>query len=232
MLVVAAPRFSAGTLGASGAFEGETFDLAPLSYAAAEARAVARFGGSGSEIDVGADASEARLERRPLSGFRVIHFATHGLLSRRVPSRSALLLAADRKGEGLLTAREIYRLRLDSDLVVLSACRTARGRILAGEGVESLAQAFFHAGARSVVASLWDVNDRQTADLMSAFYGHLAKGEAKTQALRSAKVDLLRRNPAMAPRSWASFVLLGEPAGTVPLRSPRWWERVLGSLGL
>ncbi len=232
ILVVADPRSPAGAPKASGAFEGETFDLAPLPYAASEARAVARFGGPGSEVDIGTDASEARLAGRSLAGFRVIHFATHGLLSRRVPSRSALLLAADRDGEGLLTAREIYRLRLDSDLVVLSACETARGRILAGEGVESLAQAFFHAGARSVVASLWDVSDRRTADLMSDFYAHLARGERKAQALRSAKLDLLRGSPELAPRFWASFVLLGEPAGTVPLRAPRWWERFFGMFGL
>ena len=112
------------------------------------------------------------------AGFRVLHFATHGLVSQRSPSSSALALAsapADRRA-GLLTARDIHRLRIPSDLVVLSACRTARGRVLAGEGVQSLARAFLHAGARSVVASLWNVNDEGTASLMESFYRGLAHG--------------------------------------------------------
>src|SRR5262249_40465538 len=124
----------------------------------------------------------------------------------------------DRDGEnGLLQAREIYRLRLASDLVTLSACQTARGRVLPGEGVQGLAQAFFHAGARSVLASLWDVSDRRTSDLMSGFYARPARGDPKADALRSAKLDMLRREPNLAPRYWAAFVLLGDPAGKISL---------------
>src|SRR5262249_10882378 len=111
-------------------------------------------------------------------------------------------------------------LKLRSDLVVLSACRTAQGRVLAGEGVQSLARAFFHAGARSLVASLWDVGDRRTAPLMTAFYRRLAAGSTKAEALREAKLELLRENPDLAPRSWAPFVLIGEPNAKVPLRAP------------
>jgi CHAT domain-containing protein/Tfp pilus assembly protein PilF len=220
ILVLADPGAPRGALPSQSGLGEEPFDLSPLPFAAAEGRVVARFGAPGSELRLGASAGESG-ERRALSSFRVIHFATHGLLSRRVPSRSALLLSA-RGGENrLLTAREIHRLRLQSDMVVLSACQTARGRILAGEGVESLARAFFHAGASSVVASLWDVSDRRTADLMESFYGHLARGETKAGALRSAKLDLLRREPGLAPRYWAPFVLLGDPGGTIPLvRSP------------
>src|SRR5262249_23866713 len=183
-----------------GPIDRESFDLWPLPHDAAEAQRVARFGGRGTRVYVGPEATESRLKTSPLERFDVVHFATHGLLSRRVPSRSALLLAGDRGEEGLLTARRIYRLMLRSEMVVLSGCETARGRILAGEGVQGLAQAFFHAGARSVVASLWDVSDRRTADLMAGFYGHLAKGEAKAEALPSAKLDLLRHRPAPPPR--------------------------------
>jgi CHAT domain-containing protein len=219
----------------SGSVEGERFDLSPLPDAAREAAAVARFGDRESELDVGARASESRIKGRPLERFRILHFATHALLSRRAPSRSALLLAGEGGHDGLLTAREIYRLNLRADLVGLSGCQTARGRILAGEGVQSLAQAFFHAGARSVVASLWDVSDRRTADLMAGFYAHLAQGETKAVALQSAKRDLLRRDPRLAPRYWASFVLIGEPAGTVPLVRPhetRAWSLAVAGGGL
>ena len=210
----------------------ERFDLEALPFAEAEGRAVVSFGAEGSELLVGRAASEQRVAQADLERFGVLHFATHGLLSSKAPSRSALVLAADPGGRenGLLTAREIYRLRLASDLVVLSGCRTARGRILPGDGVQSLARAFLHAGARSLVASLWDVSDRRTATLMESFYRHLAEGEPKADALRSAKLELLRREPNLAPRYWAPFVLVGDAAGTVPLRRVFWWRRLVASL--
>jgi CHAT domain-containing protein len=199
----------------------EAFEMAPLPYAAVEAREVFRFGGPRSRILLGSDATEKHTKEASLEQFGGLHFATHGFLSQRFPSRSSLLLSADGKDEGFLTAREIYRLKLKSELVVLSSCQSARGKILAGEGVRGLAQAFFHAGARSVVASLWDVSDRHTADLMAAFYRHMARGEPKADALRAAKRDMLARNSRLAPRYWAPFVLLGDSTGGVPLRRPR-----------
>ncbi len=228
LLVFAAPVLPAALARRDAEIEGERFDLAPLPAAEEEARAVARYGGPGTMVSVGTESSEARLKREPLERFAGLHFATHAVLNPLVPSRSALVLAAGaaEKEDGLLQAREIYSLRLKSDLVVLSGCRTASGRILPGEGVEGLAQAFFHAGARTLVASLWDVSDRRTADLMEAFYRHLALGESKADALRSAKLDLLRADPGLAPHFWAPFVLIGEPAGTVPLRAPSWWRRL------
>jgi CHAT domain-containing protein/tetratricopeptide (TPR) repeat protein len=234
ILVLADPGTPRNALPSPSGLGEEPFDLSPLPFAAAEGRVVARFGAPGSQLRLGEDAAASREAQRAFSSFRVLHFATHGLLSRRVPSRSALLLSAGRGENRLLTAREIHRLRLKSDMVVLSACQTARGRILAGEGVESLARAFFHAGASSVVASLWDVSDRRTTGLMESFYEHLARGETKAVALRSAKLDLLRREPGLAPRYWAPFVLLGDPGGTIPLvraRAVSGWT-VAGVLGV
>jgi CHAT domain-containing protein len=205
--------------------DGESYQLHSLPFAVREAKSIFRFGTRGSEIWLGSQASEKRIKGKDLRRFGVLHFATHALLSSRSPTRSALLLAGDREGEnGLLQAREIYRMRLASDLVTLSACQTARGRILPGEGVQGLAQAFFHAGARSVVASLWNVGDRRTADLMSRFYRHLAEGSSKAAALRQAKLDLLREEPHLAPRYWASFVLLGDGDGHIVLvpERPGW----------
>src|SRR5262249_19787633 len=109
--------------------------------------------------------------------------------------------------------------KLSSELVVLSACQTARGKILPGEGVEGLAQAFFHAGARTVVGTLWNVNDRRSAELMEFFYRSMARGEPKADALRAAKLELTRRYPGLAPRYWAPFVLLGEPDGVILLHA-------------
>ena len=226
VFVLANPTISKGMAAATEA--GESFDLEILPFANMEAKTVFRFGGAGSELWLGAGASERRVKQEDLRRFGVLHFATHTLLSSLVPTRSALLLAADGdKENGFLQAREIYRLRLASDLVTLSSCRTAKGRILPGEGVQGIAQAFFHAGTRSVVASLWDVNDRRTAELMERFYRHLAEGQPKAEALASAKRDLLLREPNLAARYWAPFVLIGEPAGRLPLRSPAWWRRIL-----
>jgi CHAT domain-containing protein len=199
------------------------FDLAALPHASAEARAIAKFGGSGTVLLTGALASEGRLRKESLERFRVLHFATHGLIDERHPSRSGLLLAADSGTDGLLTSREIYQLKLRSDLVVLSACQTGKGKILAGEGVQGLARAFFHAGARSIVATLWNVDDRWSETLMTTFYTRLAGGETRSEALTHAKRKLLSERPGLAPRSWAGFVLIGDGSEGVPLARP-WWQ--------
>jgi CHAT domain-containing protein/tetratricopeptide (TPR) repeat protein len=216
-----------GALESVAAFDGERFELEPLPFSLREARGAASFGGAGSRVLAGTDLTEARFAEAGLERYRVIHFATHGLLSLRYPERSALLLSP-RDGGRLLEARRIYGLKLASDLVVLSACQTARGKVLPGEGVEGLARAFLQSGARTVVASLWNVNDERSAELMAAFYGRLARGEGKAEALRSARLELRRRHPGLPPRVWAPYVLIGEPDGTIPLRLPSLWTRLFG----
>jgi CHAT domain-containing protein/tetratricopeptide (TPR) repeat protein len=193
----------------------EGLQVGPIPFSAREAREISAHTGPGSAVYTGRDASERRVKTTELERFRVIHFATHSLVSLKAPSRSALVLSAFEgdQQDGFLQAREIYHLRLASDMVVLSACRTARGRLLAGEGVESLSQAFFYAGAKSVVASLWDVNDQQTASLMGSFYRHLAAGESKASALRLAKLELLNRGL----HHWPSFILIGESNRGIPM---------------
>ena len=215
MLVVADPATDRPT-GASGTaeivralYDDEDLSIEPLPAALEEAGAIAGLASDASVL-TGAEATEAAMKTGGLDGFRIVHFATHGLVSVRAPYRSALVLARGEDEDGFLQAREIYRLRMHSDLVVLSGCRTARGATVEGDGVQGLAQAFLHAGARSVVASLWNVNDERTATFMEAFYAHLARGATKTDALRSAKLEMLRRPGTSAPRYWAPFVLIGE----------------------
>lgn len=144
-----------------------------------------------------------------LSGARRIHFATHGYLSDD-PQRMGLRLAPDPAGgDGLLQAFEVLRLNLHADLVVLSACETAIGQQMAGEGVIGLPRAFFYAGARSVAVSLWRAPDEATARIMTSFYAHLGKGLDKAEALRQAKLERLRDR--QRPFLWAPFVLVGSP---------------------
>lgn len=156
-------------------------------------------------------ATEAGLRglRDALSGARRIHFATHGYLSDD-PQRMGLRLAPDPSGgDGLLQAFEVLRLDLHADLVVLSACETAIGRQVPGEGVIGLPRAFFYAGARSVAVSLWRAPDDATAKLMLSFYRHLERGQDKAEALRQAKLDGIRER--QRPFLWAPFVLVGSP---------------------
>jgi CHAT domain-containing protein/tetratricopeptide (TPR) repeat protein len=213
-------------------YEEEGHDLAPVPFGSVEARRVARYSGPGGLTLTGVDASEARAKAMDLSRFVVLHFATHGLLSARDPRRSALLLSPDLQGreDGFLQAREVELLRLDADLVVLSACRTSRRtrRVGGGPGVETLAEAFFLAGARSVVGTLWAVEDRAAMRLMTSFYRHLADGKSKAEALRSAKLEAVARGDP--PFRWAGFILLVEPLGRVAVARP-WGRRGLSTLG-
>jgi CHAT domain-containing protein len=203
-----------------------------IPFSATEAKAVKRYAGGGSTIYTGAEASENRVKTDRLDRFRVIHFATHGLISQQMPARSALVLTPGGDEDGFLQVREIYGLKLKSDLVVLSACQTARGQVLAGEGVRGLAQAFLYAGARSVVASLWDVNDERATEFMESFYKNLSSKKSKADALRAAKLELLRQDATASPRYWAAFVLIGDADGLVSVNRGSWFGGWLSTTGI
>lgn len=184
-----------------------------------EVLSIAHIAGSQSRLLLGRDATESALKRQNLSNYRVIHMAVHALADSRYPDRSALVLARDDPPEdGLLQVREITRMHLSADLVTLSACQTGIGPTEGEAGVISLEQAFLNAGAKAVVASLWNVEDESTTQLMEAFYRHLANNEDKATALKSAKRELRHANPTLPPYYWAGFVLVGEGATSVLLR--------------
>ncbi len=150
-----------------------------------------------------------------LRGHRIVHFATHGVADTGNPERSGLVLslvdAGGRPREGFLGLREIHELDLDADLVVLSGCQTALGRELRGEGLMSLTRGFVHAGVPRVVASLWRVQDRTTAELMTRFYRAMwQEGLPPAAALREAQRSLRREPRYRDPYSWAGFVLQGD----------------------
>ncbi|HEX5717128.1 MAG TPA: CHAT domain-containing tetratricopeptide repeat protein, partial [Thermoanaerobaculia bacterium] len=150
-----------------------------------------------------------------LARYRYVHFATHGILDTAYPELSGLVLSlVDRKGQpanGFLRAHEIADLHLAADLVVLSACRTALGKEIRGEGLVGLTRAFLDAGAQGVLVSLWQVEDRATAELMRRFYkGMLQGGLPPPAALRRAQVSLWQERNWQAPSYWAGFALQGE----------------------
>lgn len=165
----------------------------------------------------GTNATAARFDSEPLSSFKIIHFAVHGLARPDFPERSALVLGRDPRlhKDGLLEVRDIARLSLDADLVTLSSCDTGTGKLEGEEGIAGLVPAFLFAGARSVMGSLWEVDDSSTAIQMKQFYTHLAQGEDEATALRQAKLDYLQMMGNRAPIFWAGFVLVGDGSARI-----------------
>lgn len=161
---------------------------------------------------VGKDASETTVKNINLSQYRMIHFASHGLIDEQKPQFSALLLypGAGKLEDGFLTMREVFDLKLNADLVVLSACKTGLGRQIRGEGIDSLSRAFFTAGASNVIMSFWNVFDLSTAQFMTDFYGALLKnGSDKAAALREARLKMIDGKQFNHPYYWAPFILMG-----------------------
>ena len=195
-----------------------------LPHARHEVESIAKLFRGRSEVFVGKSATEERVKAISLAG-GYLHFATHAFSDRRFPLDSALVLSLpqddDTDGQsGILYAWEIIaHMRIDADLVTLSACETALGGELAGEGLIGLARAFQYAGARSLLVSQWAVSDRSTAELMVRFYTNLQAGMAKSNALQAAQRDLMTAPirdatgatiDARHPFHWAAFQLIGD----------------------
>jgi CHAT domain-containing protein len=152
---------------------------------------------------------------RELRQYRILHFATHGLLNSERPELSGLVFSlVDQEGkpqDGFLRLHEIYNLQLNADLVVLSACETGLGKEIKGEGLIGLTRGFMYAGAPRVVASLWNVDDLATAELMKLFYQRMLKDRLPAgAALRAAQLELSGQKRWASPYFWAGFVLHGE----------------------
>ena len=160
-------------------------------------------------------ASRALATSAELSQYRIVHFATHGLLNTKHPSLSGLVLSlVDERRQpqdGFLRLHDIYNLRLPAELVVLSTCQSGLGREMRGEGMIGVTRGFMYAGAKRVLASLWKVNDGATAELMKRFYAEmLKKNLSPAAALRAAQIEMWREQQWRAPYYWAAFVLQGE----------------------
>jgi CHAT domain-containing protein/predicted negative regulator of RcsB-dependent stress response len=187
-----------------------------LRFSRAEADAIARLAPEGGRLEaVDFVANHATATSADLGQYRIVHFATHGLVNSRHPELSGIVLSlVDQKGQqqnGFLRLFEIYNLKLNADLVVLSACQTALGKEIKGEGLIGLTRGFMYAGAPRVVSSLWRIDDRATAELMTRFYrGMLSDHLAPAAALRAAQVSLWQDKRWSAPHYWAAFTIQGE----------------------
>jgi CHAT domain-containing protein len=168
------------------------------------------------DVKIGLEASEREVKRADHAKYRYEHYATHGVLKGDVPGlkEPALIFSLPnpddpQTDEGFLTMSEIFGLRMNADMVVLSACKTALGEEVPGEGLIGLTRAFMYAGTPSVVASLWSVADESTAQLMTSYYKYLKQGMDKAEALTLAKRKL-REEGYYNPFFWSPFILVGE----------------------
>jgi len=196
--------------------------LPPLAAAPEEAAAIRRrVSGDIAELS-GTAATKVRLQREQLNRFSVLHFASHALVDEERPLLSSLVLANDNGVQGRWTAEEIYRAKLQADLVVLSACSTAAGATQPGEGVMSLSRAFLYAGARATIATLWNVPDAPGPVFADVLYRELASGAPLGAAAAEARRELRRRGAP--PRVWSAYIVTGDPGtrvGITPRTSPR-----------
>ena len=200
--------------------------LPPLHDTAAEVNSVAgALGGGADSVLLGRAANEAALRARPLDQYRVLYFATHGLLPGELHCQAepGLVLsppqatAASTDEDGLLESSEIAGLKLNADLVALSACNTAAagGGRFGGDALEGLADAFFNAGARAVLASHWEVPSSETAKLMTGMFQRYGKERQRglAQALRQSQLDMIQAKARAHPYYWAAFTLIGVGEG-------------------
>ena len=178
------------------------------------------------EVFLGRQASETNVKVQDrIARFRIVHFAVHGLLNEQRPQFSALVLSLPRadgdargrqggpevKEDGLLQVYEIFNLRMNADMVILSACETGLGKEVKGEGLVGMTRAFLYAGSQSVVASLWKTSDHATEELMVRFYRHL-RGDSpgRAEALRRARLELVESSQFSHPYFWSPFILVGK----------------------
>ncbi|HEY7786131.1 MAG TPA: CHAT domain-containing tetratricopeptide repeat protein [Pyrinomonadaceae bacterium] len=187
-----------------------------LIHSRKEAEAILSFSEGGSNLKaLDFDASRATATSNALADYRIVHFATHGVVNNEYPALSGVVLSlVDKRGQmldGFLRLHDIYNLKLGSDLVVLSACQTALGKQVKGEGLIGLVRGFMYAGAPRVVATSWDVKDEATAELMKRFYKNmLVDNRTPAAALRAAQISMSKESRWSSPYFWAGFVIQGE----------------------
>jgi CHAT domain-containing protein len=188
------------------------FVFSPLPYSGKEIFKISKyFSPEERDLFLKNKAKEDVLNEIIRSNYKIIHFACHALLDEKFPFRSALILSSDKDSneDGFLQVREIYNLNLNAELVVLSACQTGKGKLEKGEGILGFPRIFFCLGAKSVLLSLWKINDESTSHFMNYFYYYLSKRYSKVKALRLAKLRMLK-SKFRHPFYWAAFILNGD----------------------
>ncbi|MBC7927676.1 MAG: CHAT domain-containing protein [Bryobacteraceae bacterium] len=197
---------------AAGVFDARsTPQLEVLPASRSEVEAALKMAGPGAVGLLGQDATESRFKRQPLEKFGIIHLAVHAFADPRQPQRGALVFGPEKSSDedGFLQPREIVRLPIKADLIVLSACNTVVGRSMGQDGVSNLARAFLSSGATAVLATSWSVSDTASGSLLKEFYRNLSMRKGAAVALRDAKLNSLRRFGPNVLSTVAAFQLIG-----------------------
>ncbi|NIO49783.1 MAG: CHAT domain-containing protein [Candidatus Aminicenantes bacterium] len=157
------------------------------------------------------EASEEKLKDLNLEDYKILHFATHCLIDNKKPDRSSVVFSIGnaRAEDEILQMREVFNLKMNSDLITLSACQTGLGVLIRGEGIEGLSRAFFYAGASSALISLWPVHDQATSQFMERYYLHLRSSNSIMDALQKTKLEMINSDILSHPYYWAGFVITG-----------------------
>ena len=194
-------------------YSSNAFHFYRLKYSGTEIdRISSLFSQKRTDIFVREEATEEHLKNLKLDDYKIIHFATHSLIDDKKPARSSIVLSLNdnKEEDGFVQMREIYNLKLNADLVTLSACQTGLGQYIRGEGIEGLNRAFFFAGSSSVLMSLWAVNDQATSQLMERFYTHLRSSKQIAFSLRETKLEMIASEAVSHPYYWAGFIVTGK----------------------
>ncbi|MFK7922797.1 MAG: CHAT domain-containing protein, partial [Bacteroidia bacterium] len=208
-LVAFAPTFAQGS-NTTRSFDPLRTGFSPLAHNQDEAKAVQQE--MGGKAFLGAEATESRF-RAIASQYQIIHLSSHARANDIDPLYSQIAFSqnADEEEDGVITVAELFDLHLPAEMIVLSACETGIGKLYKGEGISSQAKGFAYAGAKSIITTLWSINDAASAELMPTFYHHLKDGKHKDEALRQAKIDYISQTDQIGahPFYWAGFVPIG-----------------------
>ncbi|MCH2021998.1 MAG: CHAT domain-containing protein [Saprospiraceae bacterium] len=209
---------------------GQRFSLSPLAFNKTEIHKVNQLLGTGTIFE-DATATENKFKELA-SDYKIIHFATHGMANSEDPDYSllAFTLIDDDKENEFLYVGDMYNLKLNAEMVVLSACETALGKNFRGEGIMSLARGFSYAGAKSIFTTLWSVNDQSTYEIIKAFYFHLQEGMDKDEALQKSKLDYINKanNFSAHPFLWSPYILIGDCSYIPAISNKNLWLYIIG----
>jgi len=218
LLAFGDPFFGSDEEGASARDTSETsrpvgaFNVSRLEYSGFEVERIASLFKK-TKIDTfkRKEASEEKLKDLNLEDYKILHFATHCLIDDKKPDRSSIVLSIGNASseDEILQMREVFNLKLNSDLVTLSACQTGLGQFIKGEGIEGLSRAFFYAGASSTLISLWAVHDQATSQFMERYYFHLRSSNSIMNALQKTKLEMINSDILSHPYYWAGFIITG-----------------------
>ena len=188
------------------------FNVSRLEYSGQEVERIASlFKKTRIDIFKRKEASEEKLKDLNLEDYKILHFATHCLIDDKKPDRSSIVFSIGNASaeDEILQMREVFNLKLNSDLITLSSCQTGLGQFIKGEGIEGLSRAFFYAGASSALISLWAVHDQATSQFMERYYFHLRSSNSIMDALQKTKLEMINSDILSHPYYWAGFIITG-----------------------